>query len=91
VVCGFDTLVPAKSLLRAKNDPNTLKKILPDLEGGDEPKINEMSYVPDVYNATVDWGQIFSPGRKNEALETATGRDHGKAVRNCLRAAWKSL
>ncbi len=69
VVRGFDTLVPIEALLKARNDPNALVKV-PNLtwKDGDGPKINEMSYIPDVYNATVDWGQIFSPDRKNVTL-----------------------
>ncbi len=69
VVRGFDTLMPIESLIKARNVPDALEKV-PNLtwKSGGEPKINLMSYVPDEYHATVDWGRIFSPGRKNLTL-----------------------
>ncbi|MCH7701585.1 MAG: cobalamin-dependent protein [Planctomycetes bacterium] len=60
VIRGFDALLPLEQLLKAKNSPGSLREI-PNLTwkhaGGIN--INEMTYVPEVYTAAVDWKQVF--------------------------------
>lgn len=65
VIRGFDTLLPLEKLLAAKGSCDALVDV-PNLtwkHNGDI-HINEMSYVPAVYSAAVDWAQVFSSNRK---------------------------
>lgn len=62
VVRGYDTLLPVESLLKAQNSVAALSQV-PNLtwKHKGEIHINEMTYIPPVYSAAVDWTQVF-PG-----------------------------
>jgi clorobiocin biosynthesis protein CloN6 len=65
VLRGFDTLLPLEKLLETKSSPESLADV-PNLtwQHNGETRINEMSYLPDVYSAAVDWKQIFTADKK---------------------------
>jgi clorobiocin/coumermycin A biosynthesis protein CloN6/CouN6 len=65
VIRGFDTLLPMELLVKAKHEPGALKKV-PNLtwKENDKIQINDMSYVPENYNAVVDWADVFTEERK---------------------------
>lgn len=64
VIRGYDTLLPNELLLKAEHRPDTLKEV-PNLtwKEADQVRANEMTYVPTVFTATVDWTRIFSDDR----------------------------
>ena len=65
VVRGYDTLLPIEELMKAKNAPNALREV-PNLSWKEDGvvRINEMTHVPPVYTASVDWSKVFSGDRK---------------------------
>ena len=65
VVRGYDTLLPVELLMKAGNSPDALAQV-PNLTWKHNAgiRINEMTHVPRVYTAAVDWKQVFSGDRE---------------------------
>ena len=65
VLRGYDTLVPLERLAAAKGDPDALR-LVPNLTWKDSGavEVNPLSYLPNEYTASVDWGEVFGNDRQ---------------------------
>ncbi len=61
VMRGYDTLLPLEMLMERLDSPGRLQEV-PNLtyKQHGEVIVNSMDYIPEIYNATVDWSVVFN-------------------------------